>query len=100
MFPRLTMHAANAWTGRPTPWPATRPALEAQLERLAAAGIEFRPLDAPQPWQRGGHGRRAATSPLTMDMVTALSQMMLASAEPPSMDDMAALLGAGGHHPA
>jgi hexosaminidase len=100
MFPRLAMHAANAWTGRPTPWPATRPALETHLHRLAAAGVEFRPLDAPQPWQRGGHGHRAATSPVTLDMVTAMTQMMLASPEPPTAEDIAALLGAGGHQPA
>jgi hexosaminidase len=67
MFPRLSVHAANAWTGRPTPWPGSGPALTAHLERLEAAGVEYRPLDAPHPWQQGGTGRRAATSPLTVD---------------------------------
>jgi len=72
MFPRLSVHAANAWTGRPTPWPGSRPALTAHLERLDAAGVEYRPLDAPLPWQQGGTGRRAATSPLTVDAVSGL----------------------------
>ena len=72
MFPRLSVHAANAWTGRPTPWPGGSPALTAHLERLAAAGVEYRPLDAPHPWQRGGTGRRAAASRLTVEAVAAL----------------------------
>ncbi|MEJ3657086.1 beta-N-acetylhexosaminidase [Actinomycetes bacterium KLBMP 9759] len=66
-FPRLAVHAANAWTGEPTPWPGRRDALTTHLARLAAAGIEYRPLEGPHPWQRGGTGRRKAISPLRVN---------------------------------
>jgi len=52
--------APAPWTapGAPAPWtaaggrPALRPRIEADLARLAAAGIEFRPLAGPRPWQQ------------------------------------------------
>ena len=69
MFPRLAVRAAAAWSGVAVDWPAARPALAAHLERLAAAGVEYRPLDAPHPWQAGGTGRRQPTTSLTMDQV-------------------------------
>ena len=50
--PRAGAFAEVAWSGAPAPWTALRPRLEADLARLAAAGVEFRPLDGPHPWQR------------------------------------------------
>ncbi|WP_199521563.1 beta-N-acetylhexosaminidase [Jiangella anatolica] len=59
-FPRLSALAEVAWTA-----PERRDAadlverrLPAHLERLAALDVDYRPLDGPRPWQRGGSGRR------------------------------------------
>jgi hexosaminidase len=96
MFPRVAVHAANAWTGEPTAWPDARPRLEEHLRRLDAAGVAYRPLDGPTPWQRGGTGRRRMTSPLTVDIV---SRMMHAMASDdgslPDLDpaDLSRLMG-------
>ena len=38
--------------------PPLRDRVTAHLGRLAAAGIEYRPLDGPRPWQQGGTGPR------------------------------------------
>jgi hexosaminidase len=50
-FPRACAFAEVAWSGRPA---ALGGRLEAQLCRLAAAGVEFRPLAGPHPWQQSG----------------------------------------------
>jgi hexosaminidase len=56
--PRAGAFADVAWSGTPAPWasggarPALRPRIEADLARLAAAGVEFRPLTGPHPWQQ------------------------------------------------
>ncbi len=88
MFPRLCVAAANGWTGRPTDWPAARPALERHLDRLAAAGVEYRPLEGPHPWQRGGTGARRSTSPLTVEMVVHLLGSALDDSGMPELDDV------------
>lgn len=57
LFPRACAHAEVAWSqpqGRT--WGAFRPRLEAHLERLAALGVNYRPLEGPHPWQQGGTG--------------------------------------------
>ncbi|HXW88719.1 MAG TPA: family 20 glycosylhydrolase [Streptosporangiaceae bacterium] len=69
IFPRGCALAEVAWTGGPALWngadgqaqpgsPPLRGRVEAHLGRLAAAGIEFRPLSGPLPWQQGGTGPR------------------------------------------
>jgi hexosaminidase len=57
--PRASAFAEVAWTGGPSPWSAAEPGrpplqdrLSFHLPRLAAAGIEYRPLTGPHPWQR------------------------------------------------
>jgi hexosaminidase len=95
MFPRLAVHAANAWTGTPTPWPASRPALEQHLARLEAAGVGYRPLDGLHPWQRGGTGRRRMTSPLTLDSVSQAIAAMSQSEGVPDLDAFLDQLGRG-----
>ena len=92
MFPRLCVHAANAWTGSATAWPDSKAALQHHLERLVAAGIEFRPLDGPLPWQRGGTGHRQHTSPLTIDLVVSMTEAMAAGAGEPDLEALARLL--------
>ena len=58
VFPRLCVLAQAGWSGRPSEWPGRRQALERHCARLSAAGVEFRPLGGPLPWQRGGTGDR------------------------------------------
>jgi hexosaminidase len=85
IFPRACALAEVAWTGGPAVWDeyaaaaaavaaaagakgansdghASRPQLRSRvarhLRRLDAAGVEYRPLDGPMPWQQGGAGPR------------------------------------------
>jgi hexosaminidase len=68
MFPRALALAEVAWSGGPPPLTSEdsggpqRPALvhriAAHLRRLDAAGVEYRPLTGPRPWQQGGSGPR------------------------------------------
>ena len=50
-FPRACAFAEVAWSGEPADWPAFRARLDEHLGRLAAAGVEYRPLAGPHPWQ-------------------------------------------------
>jgi len=66
IFPRACALADVAWAGAPSAWldagaagrPALRDRVAAHLGRLAAAGLEYRPLSGPLPWQQGGTGPR------------------------------------------
>jgi hexosaminidase len=65
IFPRGCVLADVAWSGMAaTPAGQTDLApdlttrLTAQLARLDAAGLEYRPLAGPRPWQAGGTGPR------------------------------------------
>jgi len=71
VFPRLCVLAQAAWSGRPTDWPGRREALDRHCARLLAAGVEFRPLDGPLPWQRGGTGARRWTGGVPVETVGA-----------------------------
>ena len=60
-FPHACAFAEVAWSGQPSAWsggtddtgrPPLRGRVEAHLRRLAAAGVEFRPLAGPRPWQQ------------------------------------------------
>ncbi|GIH24653.1 beta-N-acetylhexosaminidase [Acrocarpospora phusangensis] len=54
-WPRGCAVAEISWTGAPAhDLPARLPA---HLRRLDALGVEYRPLDGPRPWQRGGGWR-------------------------------------------
>ncbi|MDH2442588.1 beta-N-acetylhexosaminidase [Amnibacterium sp. CER49] len=58
-WPRACALAEAAWTGRPAAsTPGFLDRLADHLPRLAALGIEYRPLDGPHPWQEAGTGRR------------------------------------------
>jgi hexosaminidase len=65
IFPRACALAEVAWSGRQSPLSADgsrRPDLltriAAHVGRLDAAGLEYRPLAGPRPWQQGGAGPR------------------------------------------
>ncbi len=66
LFPRLCAFAEVAWTGAPAE-PGFSDRLAVHLRRLDAAGVEYRPLDGPHPWQEGGTGRRAHRSSWPLD---------------------------------
>jgi hexosaminidase len=51
-FPRACAFAEMAWSGKPSSWPGSPGRVQAQLLRLAGAGVEFRPLEGPHPWQQ------------------------------------------------
>jgi hexosaminidase len=84
IFPRACALAEVAWTGGPAAWPepgaAGQPALRdrvsAHLRRLAAAGVEYRPLSGPAPWQQGGSGpRRHRPGYLVQDVTVYLDEL-------------------------
>ena len=50
-FPRVAALAEALWSGPASP-DAFAPRLAGHLERLTAAGVEFRPPAGPAPWQR------------------------------------------------
>jgi hexosaminidase len=84
-FPRACALAEVAWHGRPAPWaeqagqedgrPPLRERIAAHLGRLDAAGIEYRPLAGPHPWQQGGTGaRRHYTGYVVTDVARSLAE--------------------------
>jgi len=97
VFPRACAFAEVAWSGRASSWPdalvpqpspyderreaAMRPPplrqrLAAHLGRLAAAGVEFRPLHGPHPWQHAGSGpRRHRTGHPAADVAAELEEI-------------------------
>jgi hexosaminidase len=83
IFPRACALAEVAWAGAPAPWenevagrPSLRDRVAAHLGRLDAAGLEYRPLSGPRPWQQGGTGpRRHRTGYAVQDVTVRLSQL-------------------------
>jgi hexosaminidase len=82
IFPRACALAQVAWAGGPdpatpaggpgaAPEPALAARLTAHLRRLDAAGIEYRPLDGPRPWQRAGTGPQFRGSGYRIQEITA-----------------------------
>lgn len=58
-FPRLAAFAEVGWTPRQQRDARDlRERLAAHERRLDALGVNYRPLDGPRPWQRGGTGAR------------------------------------------
>jgi hexosaminidase len=86
IFPRACALADVAWSGGPVAPAgagaagAGRPPLldriAAHLSRLDAAGLEYRPLAGPRPWQEGGAGpRRHRPGYLIDDVAVHLGQL-------------------------
>jgi hexosaminidase len=57
-FPRACAFAEVAWTDGPRDWEQFAPRLSLHLARLDALAVNYRPLEGPRPWQRGGEGAR------------------------------------------
>jgi hexosaminidase len=69
LYPRLCAFADLAWGGDA----ATRlTRLTRHLGRLEAAGVEYRPLAGPHPWQQGGTGWEAHRVSAPMQAILAL----------------------------
>ena len=94
IFPRAAALAEVAWTGQAlmpgqpgrlpegTEMPAELAArLTAHLGRLDAAGVEYRPLAGPRPWQEGGTGPRRHRSGHRVRDVTKHLDELAAAAE-------------------
>ena len=57
-WPRACAFAEVAWTGGEIDHAEFFDRLQDHLPRLEAAGINYRPVDGPAPWQEGGTGAR------------------------------------------
>ncbi len=83
IFPRACALADVAWSGHAprlsadgARHPGLLPRIAAHLGRLDAAGLEYRPLAGPRPWQQGGAGpRRHRAGYLIEDVAVHLSQL-------------------------
>jgi len=82
IFPRACALADVAWSGGPVALtgrehgrPSLTDRIAAHLRRLDAAGLEYRPLEGPRPWQQGGTGpRRHRPGYLVQDVAVHLDQ--------------------------
>ncbi len=83
IFPRSCAVAEVAWSGASAAFaegeqdkPSLRERISAHMRRLDAAGIEYRPLAGPRPWQQGGTGpRRHRPGYLVEDVAVYLGQL-------------------------
>ncbi|MFD6949447.1 beta-N-acetylhexosaminidase [Nocardiopsis sp. TSRI0078] len=50
VFPRLSAFAEQVWSAGERDYAEFEPRLRRHLERLDAAGVEYRPLEGPRPW--------------------------------------------------
>jgi hexosaminidase len=77
--------AEATMAGRPAQLarPALRGRVAAHLSRLDAAGIEYRPLDGPRPWQQAGLGpRRHRAGYRIRDVAVHLDQIAAPGSQP------------------
>ncbi|WP_198659297.1 beta-N-acetylhexosaminidase [Nocardiopsis sp. FIRDI 009] len=51
VFPRVVAFAEQVWSSGDRDYAEFEPRLRGHLDRLDAAGVEYRPLDGPHPWQ-------------------------------------------------
>jgi hexosaminidase len=63
--------AAGLEPGGHSPRPPLRGRVARHLRRLDAAGVEYRPLAGPRPWQQGGAGPRRHRPGYRIDDVSA-----------------------------
>ncbi|MEV0972834.1 beta-N-acetylhexosaminidase [Microtetraspora glauca] len=85
-WPRGCAAAEIGWTGGPAP-SSFPDRLARHLERLDAFGVEYRPLEGPRPWQRGGGARRHRPGAIEIhDVMRHLDELTLtADSTRPSM---------------
>jgi hexosaminidase len=83
-FPRACALAEVAWSERRDDFAAFRQRLAHHLERLDAYGVNYRPLDGPLPWQKGGTGRKAYQPRFNLKEALANLDQWAESGEPPA----------------
>lgn len=75
LHPRLAAFAEAAWRGEGAGEADLGPRLTSHLGRLAALGLEFRPLEGPHPWQKAGTGvHRPFLGGETLDEILAVHE--------------------------
>jgi hexosaminidase len=92
IFPRACALAEVAWAGAPAPSGTANgeraplaDRIAAHLRRLDAAGLEYRPLAGPRPWQQGGSGpRRHRLGYQVEDVAVHLGQLAAAEGGEPA----------------
>jgi hexosaminidase len=83
-FPRLCALAEVGWSERREPFSAFRERLARHLERLDHYGVNYRPLEGPRPWQKGGTGRKAYQPRFNLKEALAHLDRWAESGEPPA----------------
>jgi len=92
IFPRACALAEVAWAGGPAASGTANSGhapladrIAAHLRRLDAAGLEYRPLAGPRPWQQGGSGpRRHRLGYQVEDVAVHLGQLAAAEGGEPA----------------
>lgn len=83
-FPRICALAEVAWSERRSEFDAFRARLAQHLRRLDHYGVNYRPLEGPRPWQKGGTGRKAYQMRFNIKDSLALLDNWAESGEPPA----------------
>ncbi|MFM7584375.1 MAG: beta-N-acetylhexosaminidase [Caldilinea sp.] len=83
-FPRACALAEVGWSADRDDFEAFRARLAYHLQRLQAYGVNYRPLEGPQPWQRGGTGRKAYQPRFNLKEALAHLDAWAESGEPPA----------------
>jgi len=83
-FPRACALAEVAWCAQRDSIAAFRSRLAQHLARLDAYGVNYRPLEGPRPWQKGGSGRKAYQFRFNLKQALSAFDQMAEFGEPPA----------------
>ena len=83
-FPRACALAEVGWCEQRDDFAAFHDRLAQHLARLDAYGVNYRPLEGPRPWQKGGAGRKAYQFRFDLKQAIAAFDQMAESGEPPA----------------
>ena len=83
-FPRVCALAEVAWSEHRSDFDAFRARLAQHLQRLDHYGVNYRPLEGPRPWQKGGTGRKAYQMRFNIKDSLAWLDNWAESGEPPA----------------
>lgn len=83
-FPRACAMAEVAWSAQRDDFAAFSDRLAQHLARLDAYGVNYRPLQGPRPWQKGGTGRKAYQFRFDLKQALVAFEHIAESGEPPA----------------
>lgn len=83
-FPRACALAEVGWSEQRDDFAVFVQRLTRHLERLDAFGVNYRPLEGPRPWQKGGTGRKAYQMRFNVKESLAFLDAWAESGEPPA----------------